>query len=66
MSFKYSTILLDHVYNQYIVCQSSEDGLPLTVAKKARDSSMKYQIIHYIGGKWSRDETDDILAWVGS
>ena len=25
---------------------------------------MKYQIIHYIGGKWSRDETDDIFAWV--
>lgn len=25
---------------------------------------MKYQIIHYIGGQWSRDETDDIFAWV--
>jgi hypothetical protein len=27
---------------------------------------MKYQIIHYVGGKWSKDETNNIFAWAAA
>src|SRR6516165_7130715 len=39
---------------------------PAQLWPKGENSSMKYQIIHNVGAKWSRDETDDIFAWAGA